>query len=110
MTGDEQQALAESTDQELRRIVDQAMLVQDWRERQLSVLRNTYPLWNVEQVRNLAGEVWWTARLRHEATPELAVAGVSPYVEQADPIALAATLAWQTYLFRQWQARTAPPP
>jgi hypothetical protein len=96
-------------DEEVRRIVAHAMAVKDWTECQLSVLRNTYPHWDVERIRDMAGEVWWTARIRHRATPELLVAGIFPYVEQSDPIALAATLAWQTYLFHQWQALTVPP-
>ncbi|MEU6714176.1 hypothetical protein ABZ897_22135 [Nonomuraea sp. NPDC046802] len=108
MPDDEPDELHQTADQDLRRVVAQAEVLKDWPGRQLSVLNNTYPLWEVTRVKGPSGEVWWTARLRRDLSPEMVAAGVMPYAEQSDAIALAATLAWQTYLVHQWQMRIAP--
>jgi len=76
--------------------------VQDLRGRQLSVLRNTYPGWDIDFERDSTGRVWWTAELCEAVTLEMVVAGVVQCVRQPD--ALAATLAWQAALVRNSRA------
>ncbi|MFC4006855.1 hypothetical protein ACFOY2_06465 [Nonomuraea purpurea] len=72
----------------------------DIRDRQLAVLRNTYPAWNIDLVQDVAGAACWVATLCCELTPALVRAGVFKTIRQSDAIALAATLAWQSSLLR----------
>lgn len=71
-------ALPRVTHQSVRQVVAQAASVQDWPARQLSVLRNTYPAWDIDRERDPSGQVWWTACLRRRLTAELVTAGVVP--------------------------------
>ncbi|MEU6712875.1 hypothetical protein ABZ897_15455 [Nonomuraea sp. NPDC046802] len=70
----------------------------DVRERQLAVLSNTYPAWDIDLVQDPSGAGYWLAVLRREFTPELVRAGVHPHIRQPDAISLATTLAWQSSL------------
>ncbi|MFI7125174.1 hypothetical protein ACIBQ1_05730 [Nonomuraea sp. NPDC050153] len=72
--------------------------MQDWTTRQLSVLRNTYPAWDIDRERDLSGQLWWTARLPRKLTVEMVTAGAMQTVRRPDAIALASALAWQSYL------------
>lgn len=92
------QLLVRTACENARRIVTEAALLQDLRERQLSVLRNTYPAWEIDVTPDRSGRAWWTAVLRRAFTLDLATAGVVQTVRQDDAIALAATLAWQSSL------------
>jgi hypothetical protein len=91
-------ALLRATDQNLRHVVAQAAALQDWTARQLSVLRNTYPAWDIDRERDPSGQVWWTACPRRRLTVEMVTAGVVRTVRQPDAIALASALAWQSHL------------
>ncbi|SDL72556.1 hypothetical protein SAMN05421874_1284 [Nonomuraea maritima] len=82
----------------VREAMAQAALVQDLRGRQLSVLRNTYPGWDIDAPNDSSGAQSWTARLRIPLTFELMTAGAQQSVAQVDAIALASALAWQTAL------------
>ncbi|MCK2219679.1 hypothetical protein MF672_038675 [Actinomadura sp. ATCC 31491] len=106
MIGSDVYILLNAADHNVRRFMAQAAALQDWTDRQLSVLRNTYPTWGIELARDGAGYVWWTARLRQLVTVEMVAAGIRQYVYAADAIALAATLAEQTSLVSWWQARS----
>lgn len=98
LTNSELHALLQATEESSRALVAQAVLMQDVRARQLSVLRNTYSVWNIDIEPDSSGALWWVAMLRCEHTPELVRAGVFQTIRQSDAIALAATLAWQSSL------------
>lgn len=72
--------------------------MQDVRGRQISVLRTTYPAWNISYEHDASGYLWWTAELLRPLTAELVAAGVMSPVRREDAIALASTLAWQSAL------------
>ncbi|MGW0807424.1 hypothetical protein [Nonomuraea sp. NPDC002799] len=101
-------ALVQTADQHARALSAQAELQLDMRSRQLSVLRNTYLGWSVAYEPDSAGRMWWTARLGHQITLEEATAGVLPFLQCEDAIALATTLAWQTALVHNAQSRRGP--
>ncbi|MEV4553914.1 hypothetical protein [Nonomuraea wenchangensis] len=86
----------------------QTELLRDWADRQLAMLRHTYPAWEIEREQDELGQVWWTARLVPVFTAASAKAGVRPVVQEPDAIALAGTLAWQTALLRNARSRTRP--
>jgi hypothetical protein len=90
--------LVQAADQQAGDVLASAAVKLDLRGRQLSVLRNTYPGWDIEYEPDAAGRMWWKARLRPSYTLEMATAGVLQFVERPDAIALASTLAWQTAL------------
>ncbi|MGP3921437.1 hypothetical protein [Nonomuraea sp. 10N515B] len=92
------QELMQAAEHNARQAVAQAALLQDVAGRQLSVLRNTYPVWDIERERDSSGNVWWTARLLPDLTPAMVAAGVLQIVRRVDAIALASTLAWQSAL------------
>lgn len=98
MTDAELQAILRAAEQNLREVVAGAAVLQDWPARQLSVLRNTYPAWEIDRAEDASGLMWWTAELRQTFTFEIAAAGVMKSVRQPDAIALASTLAWQSAL------------
>ncbi|TDE38813.1 hypothetical protein E1295_33195 [Nonomuraea mesophila] len=98
MTDAELHALIQSADPNVHQVIADAALVLDLRGRQLSVLRNTYPGWDIDYQSDAFGRVWWTAELRRTLTLEMATAGVMRSVRQEDAIALASTLAWQSAL------------
>lgn len=104
MTDDELLALLRATSESAREVMAQAALLQDLRGRQLSVLRNTYPGWDIDIERDSAGQLWWTAELCKAVTVEMVAAGVVQCVRQPDAIALAATLAWQSALVHNCRA------
>lgn len=104
MTDDELLTLLRKTSESARDVMAQAALLQDLRGRQLSVLRNTYPGWDIDFERDSAGRLWWTAELRKAVTVEMVAAGVVQCVRQPDAIALAATLAWQSALVHNCRA------
>ncbi|MEU7740247.1 hypothetical protein [Nonomuraea sp. NPDC049158] len=58
---------------------------------QLSVLRSTYPGWDIDFERDSSGQLWWTAELRKAVTLEMVATGVVQCVRQPDAIALAAS-------------------
>ncbi|MDP4511923.1 hypothetical protein [Nonomuraea turcica] len=110
MTDTEQhQELVRAAEHNARQDVAQAALLQDVAGRQLSVLRNTYPAWDIDRERDATGNVWWTARLRPDLTPAMAAAGVLQTARRVDAIALASTLAWQSALLHHGgRSRTGP--
>ncbi|TMR89125.1 hypothetical protein [Nonomuraea basaltis] len=108
MTSIEVHGPVQAAGQNVRQVVAQAAVLQDWAGRQLSTLRNTYPAWQIEHEKDASGEVWWTARLLPTFTVDMAAAGVLQTVRQPDAIALAATLAWQTALLHNARSRTGP--
>lgn len=91
-----------------RRLLALAALQQDCTGRQLSTLRNTYPAWDVQHVRDASGHVRWIATLREPLTAAMDAAGVLAYVLRPDAIALAAALAWQTALLAGARPHTGP--
>ncbi|MGW0807638.1 hypothetical protein [Nonomuraea sp. NPDC002799] len=101
-------ALVRAADQHARHLLAQAELQLDMRARQLSVLRNTYPGWSIAYEPDSTGRMWWTARLSHQITLEEATAGVLPFIQCQDAIALATTLAWQAALIHNAQSRQGP--
>jgi hypothetical protein len=104
MTDDELLTLLRATSESAREAMAQAALLLDLRGRQLSVLRNTYPGWDIDFERSVSGQVWWTAELRKAFTVEMVAAGVVQCIRQPDAIALAATLAWQSALVHNSRA------
>lgn len=98
LTDLELHALVRIADPNARQIVARAALAQDLSARQLSVLRHTYPAWDITYERDASGHMWWIAKLRRPFTLELATAGVMSPVRREDAIALASTLAWQSAL------------
>ncbi|WP_431931688.1 hypothetical protein [Nonomuraea jabiensis] len=98
MTDAELRALIRAADPSVRPIISDAALVLDLRGRQLSVLRNTYPGWDIDYESDGSGRMWWTAELRRMPTLDMATAGVMRNIRQHDAIALASTLAWQSAL------------
>ncbi|MEV4353251.1 hypothetical protein [Nonomuraea sp. NPDC049625] len=108
MTGTEQDGVVPPVGQNMRQVVAQAALLQDWAGRQLSTLRSTYPAWDIGRERDVSGQMWWTARLRQQLSLDMVAAGVLQTVQQPDAIALAAALAWQTAFLQYARARVAP--
>jgi hypothetical protein len=100
------QPLAGSDDQNIRQIMAQAALLQDWTARQLSVLSNTYPGWRINREKDPSGHVWWKADLLRQLTVEMVTAGVVQIVRRPDPIALASALAWQSHLVHNTRSGT----
>ncbi len=98
MTEADLYALVRAADRNVRQVVAQAAALQDWAGRQISVLRNTYPAWDIDREQDASGQVWWKAELRQPLTATMAAAGVLRSIRQPDAIALAATLAWQAAL------------
>ncbi|MGI5283555.1 hypothetical protein ACQEVF_09510 [Nonomuraea polychroma] len=95
-----------AADLNLRQVVAQAAILQDWTARQLSVLRNTFPGWDIDRERGLSGQEWWTAQRRQKLTVELVTAGAMQTVRRSDAIALASALAWQSHLIHGGRTRT----
>lgn len=110
MTDAELHALIQATDPNVRQVIDEAALILDLRGRQLSVLRNTYPGWDIRYESNASGQMWWTAELRRTLTLEMATAGIMRTVRQENAIALASTLAWQSALLHNTRSSMRPPP
>lgn len=84
-------------------LVDRGAAIRAWlrldmRERQLSVLRNTYPGWDIRLEQDGFGHPWWTALLRQRVTVHMVTGGVMQGLRRRDAIALASALAWQTAL------------
>ncbi|MEU7838173.1 MULTISPECIES: hypothetical protein [unclassified Nonomuraea] len=98
-----------ATDPNVREVVADAALLLDLRGRQLSVLRNTYPGWDIDYESDASGRMWWTAELRRTLTLEMATEGVMRIVRQEDAIALASTLAWQSALLHNTRSGISPP-
>ncbi|MEV4352958.1 hypothetical protein [Nonomuraea sp. NPDC049625] len=98
MTDAELRAITQAAGPNVRQVISDAALVLDLRGRQLSVLRNTYPGWDIDYESDGSGRMWWTAELRRMPTLDMATAGVMRSVRQEDAIALASTLAWQSAL------------
>ncbi|MGW0803024.1 hypothetical protein [Nonomuraea sp. NPDC002799] len=91
----ESRALVAAAEQHARHLLAQTELQLDMRARQRSVLRNTYPGRGIAYEPDSAGRMRWMARLGHHITLEEATAGVLPFIQGADVIALATTLPWQ---------------
>ncbi|MGP3917706.1 hypothetical protein [Nonomuraea sp. 10N515B] len=108
MTAIQVHALVRAADRNARQVLAQAALLLDVAGRQQSVLRNTYPAWEIGREQDASGQAWWTAALRRPMTPELAAAGIRQTIRQSDAIALAATLAWQFALLHDARPRTGP--
>ncbi|MEU4228652.1 hypothetical protein AB0F17_30535 [Nonomuraea sp. NPDC026600] len=109
MTDVELHALIQTSEPNVRQVIAEAALVLDLRGRQLSVLRNTYPGWDIHYESNASGQMWWTAELRRTLTLEMATAGIMRTVRQENAIALASTLAWQSALLHSTRPPHAPP-
>ncbi|MFC5834357.1 hypothetical protein [Nonomuraea insulae] len=78
--------------------VIQAWLRLDVRDRQLSVLRNTFPNWDISYALDPAGHWIWSAVARQELTLEMATAGAVRKVHSGDPVNLMAALTYQAWL------------
>ncbi|MFI7126748.1 hypothetical protein ACIBQ1_13720 [Nonomuraea sp. NPDC050153] len=110
LSGAELDALLRVANENVRQVVAQAATLQDWTARQLSVLRNTYPSWDIDRERDPSGQVLWTARLRQRLTVEMVTAGAVQSVRQPDAIALASALSWQSYLIHSGRRPRLGPP
>ncbi|NRQ39810.1 hypothetical protein HII36_49480 [Nonomuraea sp. NN258] len=109
MTDAELHALLRVSADNVRHVVAEAAASLDWTARQLSVLSNTYPAWDIRHEPDAYGRFIWTASLRQRVTVWMVTAGIVQSVRQADPIALAATLAWQSSLLHHGgRSRTGP--
>lgn len=86
-----------------RALADLARL-QDTRQRNLAVLRNTFPDWTIRYVRSESGFWIWEATLRALATVEMIAAGVRQTVKRRDVIALMTALADQMALLQQFRS------
>lgn len=82
----------------------QAALLMDVKGRQLSVLRNTYPRWDIAIERDQSGQLVWIANLHGKVTLEMATAGVYPIIRQDDAISMAAFLAWQSAILHPFRS------
>lgn len=98
MTDPDLRALVQAADQNARNVVVEAALHQDVQARQLSVLRNTYPAWDIDIEPDAFGCPRWVALLRRRVSVRLTTAGVVQSLWREDAIALASTLAWQAAL------------
>lgn len=74
-------------------------------ERQLYVLRTTYPAWEIDTEVDLQGAVWWRATLLRPVTPEMAQRGVQEFIRGSDGVELGVELSRQTTLLP-----ACPPP
>lgn len=108
ITDAELHALTRIADQKVRQAVAEALAL-DLRGRQLSVLRNTYPGWDIDHESDASGRVSWTAELSRTLTLEMATAGVMRTIRQENAIALASTLAWQSALLHNTRFGIRPP-
>ncbi|MGA5763747.1 hypothetical protein [Nonomuraea bangladeshensis] len=68
----------------------------DVRDRQLAVLRNTFPYWAVGYELDSAGHCTWKAATTWPLTLEMVTAGVLRELQRSDPITLMADLTSQT--------------
>lgn len=98
LTDPELHTLVHAADQQARDVLARAAIHQDVRTRQLNVLRNTYPAWDIDLERDGFGQLRWIARLRWRVTVRMVTAGIMQSLRRDDAIALASTLAWQTSL------------
>lgn len=98
LTDPDLRTLIQAADQNARNVLVEAALQQDVRGRQLSVLRNTYPAWDIDIEPDAFGQPRWVARLRRRVSVQMTVAGVVQGFWREDAIALASTLAWQAAL------------
>lgn len=73
--------------------------------RQLSVLRSTYPGWEIQHMLGAtSGTGTWTAELRRPRTPAMAAAGVEMDISRPDAASLASALARQAELIHTARA------
>ncbi|MFI7452397.1 hypothetical protein ACIBQX_33225 [Nonomuraea sp. NPDC049714] len=101
--------LLRATAQSVRQASALAALIQDLRDRQLAVLRGTYPAWDIALERDSTERLWWTAVSRRPLTVELMAEGVMRIVRCEDAIALATALAWQSALINNVENRAGSP-
>ncbi|MFI7419427.1 hypothetical protein [Nonomuraea sp. NPDC049684] len=101
--------LLRATAQSVRQASALAALIQDLRDRQLSVLRGTYPAWDIALELGSTEKLWWTAVPNRSLTVELVAEGVMRIVRCEDAIALAAALAWQSTLIGNVENAAGPP-
>ncbi|MGW0806863.1 hypothetical protein [Nonomuraea sp. NPDC002799] len=74
-----------------------AWLQLDVRDRQLSVLRNTFPNWEIGYEVGPSGLWIWRATARWTLTLEMVTAGMLREVQRGDPVSLMAALTWQAW-------------
>ncbi|MEV1170736.1 hypothetical protein [Nonomuraea sp. NPDC049784] len=101
--------LLRATAQSVRQASTLAALIQDLRDRQLAVLRDTYPAWGIVLERDSAERLWWIAVPRRSLTVELVAEGVTRIVRGEDAIDLATALAWQATLINNVENRAGSP-
>lgn len=85
---------------------DHEAVIEEWlrldlRDRQLSVLRNTFPNWNIGYEFAPSGRCVWTATAPWRLTLEMVTAGILRTVQRGDPIDLMAALTYQVVLIGQ---------
>ncbi|MFI7448034.1 hypothetical protein ACIBQX_11100 [Nonomuraea sp. NPDC049714] len=66
--------------------------------RQLAVLQDTYPGWDISRVRDDSGRQRWLAVYGGPLTEEMRAANAAATILESDAVTLAATLAWQSAL------------
>lgn len=101
--------LLRATAQSVRQASALAALTQDLRDRQLAVLRGTYPAWDIALDRDFRERLRWTAVPRRPLTVEFVAEGVMRIVHCEDAIALATALAWQSTLISNVENRAGSP-
>jgi hypothetical protein len=69
-----------------------ARLRLDVRDRQLAILRNTFPYWNIRYEHDRFGRCSWTAALVSTPMAVVVTAGVAQEVQCRDPVELMAVL------------------
>ncbi|MGI5286857.1 hypothetical protein ACQEVF_26465 [Nonomuraea polychroma] len=72
----------------MREIIAQTAIIQGWTARQLSTLRNTDPVRDIDREQGTSGQVWWTASLHRALTVEMTVAEVLPMFRRPGAIVL----------------------
>ncbi|MFC5830635.1 hypothetical protein [Nonomuraea insulae] len=73
----------------------------DVRERQLSVLCNTFPDWTIGYELGPADSWVWKATARWDLTLEMVTAGALPEVQCDNPVELMANLTFQAWLMER---------
>ncbi|MFG1707235.1 hypothetical protein ACFLIM_28965 [Nonomuraea sp. M3C6] len=74
-------------------------------ERQLDVLRTTYPAWEIHFLTDGPSVGRWTAELRRPLTPQMVAAGVRQRIASPDAVTLASALAHQASLIHNRRSR-----
>ncbi|MEV0386909.1 hypothetical protein [Nonomuraea sp. NPDC050643] len=81
-----------------------AWLALGMRDRQLAVLRLTYPQWTISYERASNGWIWRAAP-SWQLSAEMLTAGARPRLVRGNPVALMAELSHQTVIIRNTTRR-----